>query len=265
MKYTLGFIGCGNMGGALVRAAAKTVKGDRIAVSDRDVTKTALYKRECGAIPTDSGDIAKNAAFVVLGLKPQYMESGIAEFAQELSSRTDVTVVTMAAGLSMAAIRGYIGADLPIIRIMPNTAATVGEGMILYTADGVSEETVAEFLHAFSGAGRFDRIPESLIDAGSAISGCGPAFVYLFAEALADGAVECGIPRDKAAMYAAQTLLGSAKMLLEYGHPGDLKDAVCSPGGTTIAGVHALERNGFRNAAMDAVTAAYKRTLELKK
>ena len=97
MKYTLGFIGCGNMGGALVRAAAKTVRGDLIAVSDRDETKTALYKRECGAIPTDSGDIAKNAAFVVLGLKPQYMESGIAEFAQELSSRTDVTVVTMAA------------------------------------------------------------------------------------------------------------------------------------------------------------------------
>ena len=104
-----------------------------------------------------------------------------------------------------------------------------------------------------------------MIDAGSAISGCGPAFVYLFGEALADGAVECGVPRDKAAVYAAQTLLGAAKMLLEYGHPGDLKDAVCSPGGTTIAGVHALEAGGMRNAAMDAVSAAYKRTLELKK
>ncbi len=265
MKYTLGFIGCGNMGGALVRAAAKTLSGTEIAVCDRDETKTSVLASECGVVPTTALDIAENAAFVVLGLKPQYMASGIAEFADKLSGRKGVTVITMAAGLSIAAIRSYIGAGLPVIRIMPNTPVMVGEGMILYTADGVTADAVETFLNAFSAAGRFDCIPEGMIDAGSAISGCGPAFVYLFAEALADGAVECGVPRDKAAVYAAQTLLGAAKMLLEYGHPGDLKDAVCSPGGTTIAGVHALEAGGMRNAAMDAVLAAYKRTLELKK
>ena len=265
MKYTLAFIGCGNMGGALVRAAAKSVGGERIAVYDLDEKKTADLKNECGVTPTDSTDAVRNAEFVVLGLKPQYMESGIAPLREILASRTDVTVVTMAAGLSMAAIRTYIGKDLPIIRIMPNTPVSVGKGMILYTADGVSEQTEEAFLAAFCEAGRFDHIPESMIDAGSALSGCGPAFVYLFAEALADGAVECGIPRDKAAVYAAETLRGAAEMLLTYGHPADLKDAVCSPGGTTIAGVHALERGGFRSAAMDAVTAAYEKTLKLKK
>lgn len=265
MKYTLGFIGCGNMGGALVRAAAKTLPGTEIAVCDRDETKTEALAAECGVVPTTALDIAENAAFVVLGLKPQYMAGGIAEFADKLAGRQDVTVVTMAAGLSIAAIRSYIGAELPVIRIMPNTPVSVGAGMILYTVDGVRASAEGIFLNTFSAAGRFDRIPENLIDAGSALSGCGPAYVYLFAEALADGAVECGVPRDKAAVYAAQTLLGAAELLLAYGHPGDLKDAVCSPGGTTIAGVHALERGGMRNAAMDAVTAAYKRTLELKK
>lgn len=265
MNYTLGFIGCGNMGGALVRAAAKSVGGEAIAVCDRDTDKTLALKRECGVTPTDALDVAQNARFVVLGLKPQQMQASVAEFASALQKRTDVTVITMAAGLPIATLRDYLGASLPVIRIMPNTAALVGEGMILYATDGIADGVNDEFLRAFSAAGRFDRIPESMIDAASALSGCGPAYVYLFAEALADGAVECGVPRDKAQFYAAQTLLGAAKMLLEHGHPGDLKDAVCSPGGTTIAGVHALERNGLRNAAMDAVVAAYERTLELKK
>ena len=142
MKYTLGFIGCGNMGGALVRAAAKSLCGDTIAVCDRDASKTEALKNECGVVPTTSEDVAKNAAFVVLGLKPQYMESGIAEFRAILQARTDVTVITMAAGLSIDAIRGYIGADLPVIRIMPNTPVTVGEGMILYAAKDVTEERI---------------------------------------------------------------------------------------------------------------------------
>ena len=152
-----------------------------------------------------------------------------------------------------------------MIRIMPNTPVALGAGMILYTLAGVEKNVETDFLKIFEKAGVFDKIPEDKIDAASALSGCGPAFVYAFAEALADGAVECGVPRDKAGIYAAQTLLGAAEMLKEYGHPADLKDAVCSPGGTTIAGIHALEKAGFRNAAMDAVTAAYKRTLELKK
>lgn len=265
MKYTLGFIGCGNMGGALVQAAAKTVDGGKIAVCDFDKAKVENFEKTLGAVGTTARDIAENAAFIVLAVKPQAMESAIADFADVLRARKDVVVVTIAAGLSIGAIRKFIGADLPVIRIMPNTPVALGKGMILYTVADVCEGAEKEFLAAFAQAGVFDKIPEDKIDAGSALSGCGPAFVYAFAEALADGGVECGVPRDKAALYAAQTLLGAAEMLLEYGHPADLKDAVCSPGGTTIAGIHALEKAGFRGATIEAVTAAYKRTLELKK
>ena len=265
MKYTLGFIGCGNMGGALVQAAAKSVDGSKIAVCDFDKAKVEKFEKTLGAVGTTARDIAENAKFIVLAVKPQVMESAIADFADILRERKDVIVVTIAAGLSIGAIRSFIGTALPVIRIMPNTPVALGTGMILYTVSDVDKSAEQEFLAAFAKAGVFDKIPEDKIDAGSALSGCGPAFVYAFAEALADGGVECGVPRDKAALYAAQTLLGAAEMLLEYGHPADLKDAVCSPGGTTIAGIHALEKAGFRGATIEAVTAAYKRTLELKK
>jgi len=173
----------------------------------------------------------------------------------------------MAAGLSMAEIRRLAGGDYPVIRIMPNMPVAVGEGMILYDrTENVTDEMLQTFLQDMQAAGLFDALPESLIDAGSAVSGCGPAFAFLMMEALADGGVRCGLPRQKAQMYAAQMLKGSAAQLLESGlHPGQLKDAVCSPGGTTIAGVEAMERGGFRAAAMDAVTAAYERTKELAK
>ena len=139
--------------------------------------------------------------------------------------------------------------------------------MVLYSANAkAGKKEIETFCKALSAAGVVDPIPEDKIDAASALSGCGPAFVALFAEALADGAVECGLPRDKAALYAAQTILGTAKLILESGkHPGQIKDAVCSPGGTTIEGVHALEQNGFRAASMNAVAAAYEKTLKLKK
>ena len=148
---------------------------------------------------------------------------------------------------------------------MPNMPASVGEGMILYDVnDLVTDQMIVEFLEIMAKAGKLDNLPEYLIDAGSAVSGCGPAFAFMFAEALADAGVECGLPRDKAILYAAQMLKGSAELLLHESKPGELKDRVCSPGGTTIAGVHALENGAFRAAAMNAVTSAYKRTLELK-
>lgn len=264
-NYLIGFIGCGNMGGALVRAAAKSIDGDKIALCDYHLEKAQALAKECGASVLSANELAKTCRFIVLGVKPQNMQETVAGFASDLKENESAVVITMAAGLSIAAIRSFIGADLPVIRIMPNTPAQVGEGMILYDTLGVSSDDEKAFLDCFAKAGVLDKLPEEKIDAASALSGCGPAFVYAFAEALADGAVECGVPRDKAAIYTAQTLLGAAKMLLTYGHPADLKDAVCSPGGTTIAGMHALEKAGFRNAAMDAVSAAYKRTLELKK
>jgi pyrroline-5-carboxylate reductase len=154
-----------------------------------------------------------------------------------------------------------------VIRIMPNIPASVGTGVILYDhTENVTEEAVEAFRASMQHAGLVDPLPEKLIDAGSALSGCGPAFVSMFVEALADGAVACGLPRDKALAYAAQTVAGSAKMLLESGmHPGQLKDAVCSPAGSTIVGVNTLEQGGFRGSAMDAVIAAFEKTKELGK
>ncbi len=265
MNYQLGFIGCGNMGGALVTAAAKTVHPALIGVCDFNAEKAQKLHTKLGVTPATAEELAKEARFLVLGVKPQAMEATLSPIAPILRERNDLTVVTMAAGLSISALRSFVGKAVPTIRIMPNTPVALGAGMILFTASGVSEETEATFLTAFAQAGKFDKLPEDKIDAGSALSGCGPAFVYAFAEALADGGVECGLPRDKAELYAAQTLLGAAEMLLEFGHPADLKNAVCSPGGTTIAGMHALEEAGFRGDAMNAVLAAYKRTLELKK
>ena len=172
----------------------------------------------------------------------------------------------MAAGVSLLQISLVLG-KAPVIRIMPNTPAACGSGMMLYTKnDTVTDGMLEAFKSAMAHSGELDELPENLIDAASALSGCGPAFVYMFIDALADGAVECGLPREQAQKYAAQTILGAAKLVLESGkHPGELKDAVCSPGGSTIAGVHALEDGAFRASASDAVVAAYERTLELGK
>lgn len=265
MQYQIGFIGCGNMGGALARAVCKAIGGENVAVCDYDVAKTNKLQQQFGATPLSILDLAQSCKFIVLGVKPQNMQETTAQMKEVLRLRSDVVVITMAAGVSTSAIRTYLGENLPVIRIMPNTPAELGQGMILYTLLDVSQTDEQAFLQCFAKAGIMDKIPEDKIDAGSALSGCGPAFVYAFAEALADAGVECGVARDKANLYTAQTLLGAAEMLLTFGHPADLKDAVCSPGGTTIAGIHALEDAGFRGAVMDAVTTAYKRTLELKK
>ena len=265
MNYTLGFIGCGNMGGALIRAAAKKINGEQIAVCDFDTQKTQALKEQVNVHIETAQTIAQNCRFVVMGVKPQVMESALSEIAAILQKRNDVTIITMAAGLSISAIRGYIGKDLPVIRIMPNTPVLVGAGMILFATADVDTSAESEFLNCFEKAGLLDKIPESEIDAGSALSGCGPAFMYAYARALAQGATECGVPQDKALTYAAQTMLGSAKMLLTYGDPDTLIKNVCSPGGTTIEGVKTLEKENLDGVAADAVKASYKRTLELKK
>ncbi len=265
MKYEFAFMGCGNMGGALVRAVAKSLSPTQIALFDKDAAKANALGVETGAISTTLKDVCENARFLVLGVKPQVMDAALLEAQEYLLARTDLTLITMAAGLSVAAINKAAGKDFPTIRIMPNTPAEVGEGMILYAPVNVDNATLQAFLTAFAPCGKLLEIAEDKIDAASALSGCGPAFCYMFMEALADGAVECGIPRDQAILLAAQTAVGSAKMVLKYKNPGTLKDNVCSPGGTTIAGVHALEKNGMRAAAMDAVLAAYQKTLSLKK
>ena len=261
---TFGFIGIGNMGGAIAMAAAKAVDPAEILVSAQHPEKAAAFSAQYGTVPSDNKTIAREAKFVVLGVKPQYMDSVLRELKPILEVRTDCVLVTMAAGLTMNAISCMVGGGYPVIRIMPNTPAKIGQGVILYDCnDRVLKEDVDEFLKAMAPAGMVDHLPERLIDAGSAVSGCGPAFVSLFIEALADGGVACGLPRAKALEYAAQTVMGTAKLMLESGaHPGQMKDAVCSPGGTTIQGVRALERGGFRGDVMEAVIAAYEKNKE---
>ena len=195
------------------------------------------------------------------------MLPGLAEtIAPLLKARQDrFVLVTMAAGTAIEKLLGLLGGEWPVIRIMPNTPASIGQGMILYTCGaGVTAEEEQCFLAAMAHAGRFLKLEERLIDAGSAVSGSGPAFADLMIEALADGGVACGLPRKQAVEMAAQMLLGSAALVLESGkHPGELKDAVCSPGGTTIQGVRVLEERGFRAALIDAVIATYEKNLKL--
>jgi pyrroline-5-carboxylate reductase len=173
----------------------------------------------------------------------------------------------MAAGVTLEKLLGYFGEDKKIIRIMPNTPVKVGEGVIAWCpSDRVTKEDEENFLSVSSPCGFVDKLPESLIDAECAVAGCGPAFVYMFIEALADGGVMSGLPRDKAMLYAAETLIGAAEMVKQTGrHPGALKDAVCSPGGSTIEGVKALEDGKLRGTVSGAVVASYEKTLKLGK
>lgn len=268
MSKTFGFIGTGNMGGALARAASKAMPADDILLTNKTQSKAELLAAELGCRAAEKELVANRCGYLFLGVKPQMMAGLLAEIAPVLAARTDrFVLVTMAAGMTMADIRRLSGGDYPVIRIMPNTPVSIGQGVILYdhTPD-VTQEELDCFCRGLSRAGLLDPLPENLIDAGSAVTGCGPAFADLFLEALADGGVANGLPRAKALTYAAQMLLGSAALQLETGsHPGQLKDAVCSPGGSTIAGVRALEQRAFRAAVLEAVDAAVKRTKELGK
>ena len=263
---TIGFIGTGNMGGALARAAAKNAD-NRVLLFNRTQSKAEALAKQIGAVALDVETLVRESDFVFLGVKPQMLQ-GLAEtLTPLLQAREDrFVLVTMAAGTSIEKLLGLLGGEWPVIRIMPNTPASIGQGMILYSpGPGVTAGEEEAFLTAMGAAGRLLKLEERLIDAGSSVSGCGPAFADLFIEALADGGVACGLPRKQAQEMAAQMLLGSAALCLESGkHPGVLKDAVCSPGGTTIQGVRVLEERGFRAAVMDAVIAAYEKNFNLK-
>ena len=261
MKY--GFIGCGNMGGAIAKALSKNTTD--IAVADRS-GKAKTLAAELGISYSCNADIAANCDRIFLGVKPHMMADCLAPLAATLAERKPL-MITMAAGLEIQQIEDFVGAKLPVIRIMPNTPTAIGKGVIQYCPnDLVSDEILADWLRDMQPCGLLDELEERLIDAASALSGSGPAYMYIFLEALADGAVACGIPRAKAMEYAAMTMVGAAEMYLTTKqHPGALKDAVCSPGGSTIQGVKALENRGFRAAAMDCIAATYQKNKELGK
>ena len=260
---TYGFIGCGNMGGAIARALSKATTD--ILVCDRSGKAKALAK-ELGITYSDPETIAATCDRIFLAVKPHMMQ-GVLLPLQPILAEKKPLLITMAAGLEISRIEALAGCEIPVIRIMPNTPTAIGKGVIPYCRNALVEKAVlSDWLSDMRFCGLLDELEERLIDAASALSGSGPAYMYIFLEALADGAVACGIPRAKAMEYAAMTMAGAAEMFLETKqHPGALKDAVCSPGGSTIAGVRALEQHSFRAAAMDCVIAAYDRNKELGK
>lgn len=262
-EYKMGFIGVGNMGSAIVKAVRKTVPGHEIIVSNRSEAKAQALADELGCRAADNRTVASTAKYIFLGVKPQMMEQMLRGISDVLAERSDrFILVTMAAGIKIEKYSEMLGADYPVIRIMPNTPVSVGEGAVPFAvSDDVFMDEITEFCNCMRCAGRVDRMEERLIDAACAVSGCGPAFVYMFIDALALAAVECGLPREKAEQYALQTVLGAAKLAEESGrHPEQLRDEVCSPAGATIAGVHSLECDGFKGSVMNAVKAAFDKT-----
>lgn len=260
MKY--GFIGCGNMGGALIRAAAKQTKD--IMIADFDSAKAISLANELGLVASDNKTIAAECDRIFLGVKPQVMAEMLGGIKNILSDKKPI-LISMAAGLSTDKIKELAG-DMPVIRIMPNTPVSVGEGTILYCSSGVEGRLVNDFVNDMRYSGKLYPIDETLMDAGCSVSGCGPAFMYTFASAVAKGGEQCGLSKSQAIEFAAATMMGAAKMLLTSDKtPDELTDAVCSKGGSTIEGVNVLKNSEFEKIVCDCIKAAYKRNQELGK
>ena len=254
------------MGGALAWACAKAGGDTRILVSNRTAAKAEALAEELGARAVTVTDVVAEADFVILGVKPQNLADLFAQIAPVLAARATAPVlVTMAAGRTIAQIRALAGprtdgATYPIIRIMPNLPVSIGEGVTLICADGVAEADLQAFTAAFAPAGQFVNLPEAQFDAGMAISGCAPAFAFMFADALAKGGVACGLAEDVALALAEQTMRGSAALMqADSRTPTELTRAVCSLGGTTIEGVEALRAGGFDALVQSAVCASFEK------
>ena len=264
----VGFLGAGKMATALARGwlAAKLVAGDKIIASDPVQQARQAFQNDTGSrVSEKNRDVVAASDLLVLAVKPQSMAALLEEIRPTVNA--DHLVISIAAGITLKQLADGLGAGRKLVRVMPNTPCLVGASASGYSpAEGVPTEDIALVDRLLNSVGKAFRLPEHLLDAVTGLSGSGPAFVYVMIEALSDGGVRMGLPRDVATALAAQTLLGSAKMVLETGqHPGALKDMVASPAGTTIAGLHALERGGLRASLMDAVEAATKRATELGK
>lgn len=262
----IGFIGLGNMakamiGGMLEKGIAS--KEEIIGSAKTKVTRDAVAEKWGIETFADNRDVAKRADVLVLAIKPQFFPQVLPEL--KIAVKEDALVISIAAGKSMEEIEKLLGRRTKMVRCMPNTPALVGEGCSAVCFNNEVNEEERELCMKLIGSfGMAQEIPEKLMDAFAGVSGCSPAFVFMFMEALADGGVAAGLPRSQAYAFAAQAVMGSAKLMLESGkHPGELKDMVCSPGGTTIEGVRVLEENGFRGAVMDAVKATVEKAQKL--
>jgi pyrroline-5-carboxylate reductase len=264
----VGFLGAGKMATALARGwlAAGLVSADRVLASDPLPAAREAFATETGGRATaDNRRVAAESDLLVLAVKPQSMAGLLAELRPALQPRH--LVVSVAAGITLRQLADGLGPERRLVRVMPNTPCLVGASASAYSpGEHATAADLALVDRLMNAVGRAYRVPEGLLDAVTGLSASGPAFVYVTIEALSDGGVRMGLPRDVATALAAQTVLGSAKMVLDTGlHPGVLRDMVASPGGTTMAGLHALERGGLRAALMDAVEAATKRSAELGK
>ena len=263
-----GFIGCGNMAQAIIGGIIKNgaVKAAEVVASD--VFEDSLKKaREAYGIKIAAGnlEVAAQSDLVFLAVKPHQIAGVIKEIAPKISA--EKIVVSIAAGIDLKSMEGWFAKKVKLVRLMPNTPALVGAGMTGASPNAlVTAEELSLVRSLLDGIGRCEVVPESLMEAVMAVSGSGPAYVYMFIEALADAAVLEGMPRALAYTFAAQMVMGSAKMVLETGrHPGELKDMVCSPGGTTIEAVAVLEERGFRSAVIEAAGACAAKGRELGK
>lgn len=258
LNMKLGFIGCGNMASAMLGGIIKNdiIASSDIISSDLNQTSLEIAKDTLGIqVTTDNKEVVEQSDIIVLSVKPQFYASVINEIKDLI--KDNQIIITIAPGQTLDGLKAAFGRELKIVRTMPNTPALVGEGItaVCYN-ENVKEEEVELVASILAGFGKVEIVTENLMDAVVGVSGSSPAYVFMFIEALADGAVAAGMPRNKAYTFAAQAVLGSAKMVLETGkHPGELKDMVCSPGGTTIEAVRILEKEGFRSSVMEAVKA----------
>ncbi|MBB5183553.1 pyrroline-5-carboxylate reductase [Catenisphaera adipataccumulans] len=257
----LGFIGCGNMANAMINGivASQVVKPDEIIASNRSMPALEKAQAAYGIHVTQNNNEAAEADIVFLCVKPKVYPEVIKQIRDQMTD--DQIIVTIAPGFTLEALENAFGKPVKLVRTMPNTPAMVSEGMTAFTTNELvsraETEQVKKLLNAF---GRCEEVEEFMMDAVTSVSGSSPAYVYMMIEAMADGAVRDGMPRAQAVRFAAQAVLGSAKMVLETGrHPGELKDMVCSPAGTTIEAVAVLEEKGFRAAVLDAMAACTKK------
>ncbi len=274
MSYKVGFIGVGNMGGALLRsivrfnkeAALNNSEEQLFSVSAYDINAELLKKltNETGIIEEISAaSLVNNCDIIVLAVKPQYCQNVLEQIKSAITEKK--IIVSIIVGLSARYFKGILGSQARIVRTMPNTPALVGEGMTLVSwNDSVNDDEKKAITKLFSCSGKVEELDESLMSEVTALTGSSPAYVFMFIEAMADAAVKAGIQRKLAYRLAAQAVLGSAKMVLDTGmHPAELKDMVCSPAGTTIEAVAILEQEGFRNAIIKAMDECTRKAREI--
>ena len=254
----IGFIGAGNMGYAMLKGALSSISPENVGVTDRSFDKAESIAQETGVRHFESNaDCVKNCKYVVFSIKPQVYENVVDEIRKYVDDSK--IIISLAPNVSIEMLNGMFGKNVRVVRLMPNTPALVGEGMTGYCYDDAlfNEEEKTFLADLFNSFGKAVKVSEKIMSAVVCASGSSPAYVFMFIEAMADAAVSGGMPRKQAYQFAAQALLGSAKMVLETGmHPGELKDMVCSPAGSTIEGVRILEQNGFRSAVFEALNGA---------